>query len=207
MNIVIVDDDPIVVASLANIIELISQGEIKTIATGLTGREAVALYFDKHPDVILMDIQMPEMNGLEALDEIMKRDPSAKVVLLTTFLDDDYIIQALKLKAKGYLMKTSVNHIHEALYAVNIGGYVYGDEIISKIPTFFKEDKPLAIFQELNELQYQIVSLVADGMNNREIAQHLNLSEGTVRNYLSEILSILDIRDRTQLAIAYYKYQ
>lgn len=204
MKIVIIDDDPIVCQSLKMIIEKGSKEEIQVLATGKNGKEAIELFQKMKPDMLLLDIQMDEMSGLEACEIILKKDPQAKIIFLTTFLDEDYIATALRLGAKGYLMKSDVAHILPALYAVKEGHRVYGDEIIKILPTMMEEE-PREAFQELTEKEWELVEEIAQGKSNKEIAKELFLSEGTVRNYLSVILDKLGLRDRTQLVVRYYK--
>ena len=210
MRIIIIDDDPLVCQSLKTIIEAGSkQGsgeEIEVITMGENGEEAVAFYEKERPDIILLDIRMDKMDGLEAGKVILEKDPEAKILYLTTFLDGDYIVEALRIGAKGYLMKSGYESIVNALYAIQEGQRVFGDEIIEKIPGMIKQEKTKTI-PELTKREMDLVERVAEGMNNKEIAEELFLSEGTVRNYLSIILEKLQLRDRTQLAIFYYKNQ
>ncbi|NMB15187.1 MAG: response regulator transcription factor [Gallicola sp.] len=210
MRIIIIDDDPLVCQSLKTIIEAGSkQGsgeEIEVITMGENGEEAVAFYEKERPDIILLDIRMDKMDGLEAGKVILEKDPEAKILYLTTFLDGDYIVEALRIGAKGYLMKSGYESIVTALYAIQEGQRVFGDEIIEKIPGMIKQEKTKTI-PELTKREMDLVERVAEGMNNKEIAEELFLSEGTVRNYLSIILEKLQLRDRTQLAIFYYKNQ
>ena len=210
MRIIIIDDDPLVCQSLKTIIEAGSkQGsgeEIEVITMGENGEEAVAFYEKERPDIILLDIRMDKMDGLEAGKVILEKDPEAKILYLTTFLDGDYIVEALRIGAKGYLMKSGYESIVTALYAIQEGQRVFGDEIIEKIPGMIKQEKTKTI-PELTKREMDLVERVAEGMNNKEIAEELFLSEGTVRNYLSIILEKLQLRDRTQLEIFYYKNQ
>ena len=210
MRIIIIDDDPLVCQSLKTIIEAGSkQGsgeEIEVITMGENGEEAVAFYEKERPDIILLDIRMDKMDGLEAGKVILEKDPEAKILYLTTFLDGEYIVEALRIGAKGYLMKSGYESIVTALYAIQEGQRVFGDEIIEKIPGMIKQEKTKTI-PELTKREMDLVERVAEGMNNKEIAEELFLSEGTVRNYLSIILEKLQLRDRTQLAIFYYKNQ
>ncbi|HHT24925.1 MAG TPA: response regulator transcription factor [Clostridiaceae bacterium] len=217
MKIIIIDDDALVCESLATIAVhgAIKQGTetIEVLAIGHDGKTAVDLYNKYQPDIILLDIRMPELNGLEAGKIILENHPEAKILYLTTFLDEEYIVQALRIGAKGYLMKSSVKNVLPALYAIERGQRVFGDEIIEKLPPLLdqaaknKTDYQAKnnIFSKLSETEHTIVELIADGKNNREIAEALHFSEGTIRNYLSTILEKLNLRDRTQLAITYYK--
>lgn len=182
--------------------------KITVAATGSDGTEAVDLYRVYQPDVLLMDIRMKEKSGLDASAEILKEFPDARILLLTTFSDDEYIVKALKLGAKGYLLKQDYASILPALEAVCSGQTVFGTEIMSRIPelihsgsSFHYED------YDISRRELEIIRLIADGLSNKEIASQLFLSEGTVRNYLSSILDKLQLRDRTQVAVFYYKHK
>lgn len=205
MNVLIVDDDRVVGISLKTILE--AEPDITVPALGRDGSEAIALYKEHHPDILLMDIRMEGMNGLDAATAILASDPAAKILFLTTFSDDEYIVRALRLGAKGYLLKQDFESIVPALHAVYGGQNVFGSEVVKKIPNILSTPKePDVSGLPLNEKEIEIMKLVAEGLNNKEIAQTLFLSEGTVRNYLSSTLEKLDLRDRTQLAIYYYKH-
>lgn len=205
MKVVIVDDDRLVGISLKTILE--AEENISVAALGTDGAQAISLYKEHTPDILLMDIRMEGMNGLDAATEILSSDPAAKILFLTTFSDDEYIIRALRLGAKGYLLKQDFESIVPALHAVFGGQNVFGSEVVKKIPTILgntKDTDPKEL--PLNEKEFEIMRLVAEGLNNKEIATTLFLSEGTVRNYLSSTLEKLELRDRTQLAIYYYKH-
>ena len=206
MKIIIVDDDCLVAGALKTILEV--NEDVDVVATGLDGRDAVLLYGEHKPDVLLMDIRMKNMDGLEAATEILHVYPEANILLLTTFLDDEYIVKALRLGAKGYLLKQDYASILPALQAVNLGQTVFGKEIVSKIPDLIrKEEKFDYSSYGINEREQEIIRLIADGYSNREIAAELFLSEGTIRNYLSAILDKLQLRDRTQVAVFYYQHR
>lgn len=205
MQIVIVDDDQLVALSLKTILE--ADPSITVAATGQDGAEAIALYRKYRPDVLLMDIQMKSMDGLQAAEEIRKLDKDAKILFLTTFSDDEYIVRALQTGAKGYILKQDYEGIVPALHAVQRGQSVFGGEIVQKIPDLIgsnEEPFDFAAF-DISEKEQAIIGQVAQGRSNREIAEELYLSEGTVRNYISIVLDKLSLRDRTQLAVFYYQ--
>lgn len=205
MKVLVVDDDRVVGISLKTILE--AEPDITVPALGKDGSEAIALYKEYQPDILLMDIRMEGMNGLDAATTILAKDPAAKILFLTTFSDDEYIVRALRLGAKGYLLKQDFESIVPALHAVYGGQNVFGSEVVKKIPDILSTPKEPDITElPLNEKEIEIMKLVAEGLNNKEIAQKLFLSEGTVRNYLSSTLEKLELRDRTQLAIYYYKH-
>lgn len=206
MRIVIIDDDQLVCMSLKMILE--ADTDITVTAAGNDGSEALPLYKEHNPDVLLMDIRMKGMNGTDALAELIKVYPDAKVLFLTTFVDDEYIVKALELGAKGYIVKQNYENIVPALRAVYSGQNVYGTEVMEKIPELMKSaDSFDYSAYDISEKEYEIITLVADGLSNKEIATNLYLSEGTVRNYLSSILEKLELRDRTQLAVFYYQHK
>lgn len=198
MNVIIVDDDYLVVSSLKTIV---TASGIDVLAIGHNGIEAIKLYKEYSPDLILMDIRMEEMNGIEASKEILRIDTDAKILLITTFQDDEYISEALSLGCKGYILKQNIQGILPAINAVYSGNHVFDSKIVSSIQHHSKKN----INTDLTDREFDILLLVADGLNNKEIADKLYLSEGTVRNYISSMLEKLSLRDRTQLAIYYYK--
>lgn len=204
MNLLLIDDDLLVTTALKTILE--TDPQLHVIGTGSSGEDAIRLYQKLHPDVLLMDIRMKEMNGLEASRLILKQDPEAKILLLTTFSDDDYIVKALRIGTRGYLLKQDYAHIIPAIQAVSIGQTVFGSEIMNRIPDLLGKKEGFCCEQyDISERELAIIQGVADGLSNREIAETLFLSEGTVRNYLSSILDKLNLRDRTQLAVFYLK--
>ena len=204
MKIVVVDDDNIVLLSLKTIIE--AEG-IEVVATGKSGIEAVALYEEHQPDILLSDIRMEGMDGITAAGQVLEKYPEARVLFLTTFSDDEYVVNALKCGAKGYILKQDFEGIVPALQAVYSGQSVFGGEIVNKLPSIQTTDTRTEKFAErgITEKEFEIIELVAKGLSNKEIAEQLFLSEGTVRNYLSNILDKLELRDRTQLVVMYYR--
>ncbi|WP_346016435.1 response regulator transcription factor [Ignavigranum ruoffiae] len=210
MKILLVDDDPLVTSGLQTIIEIASREDadpMKIVDIGQNGQEAINLFQQTRPDLILMDIRMPLMNGIEAGEQILKLDNQAKIIFLTTFQEDDYIVKALKIGAQGYLLKTNYQSLVPALRAVQEGQSVFGREIMAKVPDFISREADKADLEQstLNAKEQELLYQVAQGLNNKEIAEVMHFSEGTVRNYISQLLEKLDLRDRTQLAIYYYK--
>lgn len=204
MKIIIVDDDRLVGISLKTIIE--ASGEIQVAAVGYNGREAVTLYDTYSPDILLMDIRMDTMTGLDAGAQILKAHPDAKILYLTTFADDEYIIRALKLGARGYILKQDFESIIPALNAVDAGQSVFGEDIIAKIPSLLSHKKKTDLHDfDITDKETELIALIAEGLSNREIAGTLFLSEGTVRNAISVIMDKLGLKRRTQIAIFYYK--
>jgi DNA-binding NarL/FixJ family response regulator len=226
IHLIIIDDDPFVCDSLKTI--LAAQPDIEVLATGQNGAEAEDLYRLHQPDILLTDIQMPKRSGLEAAANILAEWPEAKIVLLTTFADDQYILDALRIGTKGYLIKQDVATIAPALRLVMSGQSVLGNEVFGRMDKLMSEglsqmesghsggaesgdSSSSSSSQENNPLsaltnrEYQVVELVALGLDNRQIAAKLYISEGTVRNTISVILQKLALKNRTQLAVLYYR--
>ncbi len=204
MNIIIVDDDKLVCMSLRTILQ--AEEGITVLATGGSGPEAVRLYDEYRPDILLMDIQMGGGSGLDAGEEILKRHPEARVLFLTTLSDDEYILRALGIGSRGYLIKQDIASIAPALKAVMSGQSVFGNEVTTRLPELMKREKGADLSgYSMGEREKELVRLVAKGLSNREIADAMCLSEGTVRNYLSAVLEKLGLRDRTQLAVFYLR--
>lgn len=209
MRVIVIDDDAVVVSSLG--IVLGAQEDIEVVGSGTSGEDAVRLWDEQHPDVGLFDIQMPGMDGLEAAERILGADPDARIVFLTTFSDDEYIVRALRLGARGYLIKQDVATIAPALRSVMRGQSVMEGEVLGRAvslgaePHDEAEPDLVALFPQLTDREREVVRLVAEGLDNREIAQAAYMGEGTVRNHISSILSKLGLRNRTQIAVAYWR--
>lgn len=205
MNVLIVDDDPIVVESLATILD--AQPDIEIAGTATSGPGAEARYAELNPDVVLMDVRMPKGDGLTSGKAIITSDPTARVVYLTTFADDDYIVQALRLGARGYLIKQEARAIAPALRKVMTGEIVLAGEVAelaqstSDSPGAMTSSAPMGPPTRLTDRERVVIDLIAEGLDNKEIASELHLSEGTVRNHISMILAKLGLKNRTQVAV------
>ena len=198
MKLLVVDDDGLIRDSLKMLLE--TEGGW-TVRTAPDGEKALALCREEAPDVALMDIRMPVCDGVAATRRIKDAFPSVKIIMLTTFTDDGYIASAIDAGAEGYLLKsTPADGIVERIRAVEKGALVFdrGVGLSAK-----KTAGPS--FPELTGRENEILSLVASGLSNGEIASRLYLSQGTVRNAVSAILNKLELRDRTQLAVHYWK--
>lgn len=212
MRLIVVDDDRLVVDSLKIILG--AQPQIEVVGTGANGDDAVALYAEHAPDIALLDIQMPGRDGLSAAREILERDPAARVVFLTTFSDDEYIVSALKLGARGYLIKTDVAAIPPALVQVMDGKRVLEGKAIEDVDfsgagadanDADSAPRRPAAFVGLTDRELEVAELIARGLDNKEIAATAYMGEGTVRNHISSILAKMGLRNRTQIAIAYLR--
>ena len=208
IKILIVEDQELIRQSLEIILS--SQPGLSVIGLAGNGNEAVEMAGALSPDVILLDIRMPGMDGVSACRIIKEKYPGIKIIVLTTFDDDEYVFDAIKYGANGYLLKgTSVDELANAIRTVYNNGTLINPAIASKLVGFFskiaKGDIPIPrqepSLTELNQRENDIVKQVCKGYSNKEIAHTLFLSEGTVRNSISTILAKLNLRDRTQLVL------
>lgn len=206
MRVLIVDDDAIVAGSLATILG--AEEDIEIVGTGGSGPEAVGLHARTRPDVLLLDIRMPGGDGLAAAERILADDEGARIVFLTTFSDDEYIGRALRMGARGYLIKQDVARIAPALRGVMAGMSVLEGEVLERTAALGSpaaERARRAAFGTLTDREYEVVEAVSEGLDNAGIAERLAMSEGTVRNRISAVLAKLGLRNRTQIAVLYYR--
>jgi len=205
LKILIVDDDALIRDSLKILLGL--EDDIEVVGTASNGQEAFDLVREKGPDIVLMDIRMPIMDGVLGTKLIKENFRDIKVVILTTFKDDEYIKEAVKNGAEGYILKNqSSDSIVEGLRAVYKGNTVFEKDVVNVITSMFenkKKKKPEDF--NLTEREVEILTLLSEGLSNKEIAEKMFLSDGTVRNYITTLLEKLQLRDRTQLAIFYLK--
>jgi len=207
IRVLVVDDQKIMRQGLKMILG--QEEDLEIVGLASNGQEALAFcQGNPSPDIVLMDIQMPVMNGVEATKALQAYDPAIRVIILTTFHDDAYIFASLREGAHGYLLKDAPPEtIIQSIRAVYEGGAMIQPEIASRVIRQFnriQETKPeflLGQKESLTDREEEICRLVARGLNNREIAAELFLSDGTVKNHITRILDKLDLRDRTQLAI------
>ncbi|WP_459129846.1 response regulator transcription factor [Guggenheimella bovis] len=202
----LVDDEKLIREGLKVILQ--SYGDIGVVCDAKDGEEACSIAQEKEIDVILMDIRMPGMNGVEATRCIKKSKPEIKIVILTTFQDSEYIDQALSYGASGYLLKDSESDvIYKAVQAAYEGSVVVHPSIASAMlhGDLKKDLERVQETYDLSEKEVELIQEVARGYTNKEIADKLFLSTGTVKNQISMLLSKLDLRDRTQLTIFAFK--
>ena len=208
IKVLIADDQDLIRESLKIVLDM--NGDMEVVGLAENGSKVLEFVKKDIPDVILMDIRMPEIDGVLCTKTVKEKYPDIKIIILTTFDDDDYVYHALKYGASGYLLKgCSVQELTSAIHTVISGGSILNKNVTSKVVKLFNQMAQTNISMEaaaegvkdLTATEKKITGLVGNGLSNREIAEKLFLSEGTVRNGLSSILSKLNLRDRTQLAI------
>ncbi|KAB3531508.1 response regulator transcription factor [Alkaliphilus serpentinus] len=205
IRVMLVDDDQMITSSLSYI--LATDSSIEVVTSCSNGREAIDAIKNNPIDVILMDIRMPICDGVSATKKIMSLYPKVKIIILTTFDEDEYVYEALKNGAKGFLLKNvSPDKLIDAIKAVYNGNILIHQDVALKLTSMLQIKKETSWdIYGLNDTEINIMELIAEGLSNKEIADRVYLSEGTVKNKISEILHKLDLRDRTQMAIFYLK--
>jgi DNA-binding NarL/FixJ family response regulator len=203
IRVLIVDDHTLFRDGLRAL--LASIPDIEVVGEAPSGKEALRLAADHQPDVILMDIQMPDLNGIEATRQILRISPHIGIIMLTMFQDDDSVFAAMRAGARGYVLKGADQAVLlRALHAVGNGESLFSPEIAQRLMRFFANLEPKAepeLFPELTEREREILSFIADGQTNTDIATQLVISMKTVRNHVSNIFSKLQVADRAQAAI------
>ncbi len=209
IRILLVDDQTLFRESIKSVLEMRNPC-MQVVAQAADGKEGLELAESLHPDIILMDVRMPVMDGVESARLIRNRCPEAKIIMLTTFDDDEYVFEALKAGAAGFLLKDiPPAGLEAAIISVYNGGVLMSPEIADKVvnklsngpPTKSKSDYD-SIREIITERELEILQAIAQGKGNREIAKEFYLSEGTVRNYVSNIYAKLNVKDRAE-AILY----
>ncbi|MEM8861048.1 MAG: response regulator transcription factor [Chloroflexota bacterium] len=203
IRILIVDDQWLVREGIASMLEIDEM--FKVVGTAADGQEAIDQAHSTRPDVILMDIRMPNMSGIEAAGKISQTHPNCHIIMLTTFDDDEYVVQSLLAGACGYLMKdTPAKDLMQAIRLANQGIFQLGPEVAGNlVGSLQKQQSTPAPAEEipLTQREIEILILLANGATNKEIAEKIVVTEGTVKNHVSNILKRLDLRDRTQAAV------
>lgn len=205
-RLLLVEDQAIVRQGLKVILE--QDTKLRVVEEAENGQQAIEKLENKMVDLVIMDVRMPVMNGIEATRIIKQQWPTIKILMLTTFNDDEYAVEALKEGANGFLLKTAdSNKLIEAVYSCMSGGMTIHDEVAAKVmPRLLKRSKQSEQIVELSTRELAITKLVGEGMTNKEIGEQLFLSIGTVKNHLTQILQKTGLRDRTQLAIYAVKH-
>jgi len=206
IRVLLVDDQKLMREGLRVLLEL--EPDLDVVAEAGDGQAAVEAYAAHQPDVVLMDIRMPGMDGVEATWRLRERWPQARVIILTTFDDDEYVFEGLRAGALGYLLKdVSGQELAEAVRTVATGGALIEPSVARKVLAEFARlappARPLeeALPEPLSGREREVLQLLGQGLSNREIATRLSLAEGTVKNYVTGILQKLGVRDRTQAAV------
>lgn len=194
MRILCVDDDYL---SLNALKVLLQPNEVIIYTNPL---EAIEFFRKEKVDIVILDIRMPQMNGVEVAKKLREINQDIKIILLSTFIESSMLKEIIQHKINGYLLKTNPEGILKSIHSVMNHQSVFDDTIL---PTIHFEQTNHYI-DELSEIENKIVQLIAKGYNNQEIAQQLSYSLGTIRNYVSNILEVLQLRDRTQLVVYYY---
>lgn len=206
VRLLLVDDQRLMRDGLRTLLEM--EPEMTVIGEASNGQEALDQYAVLRPDVALMDVRMPVMDGVETTRRLRARWPDARVIILTTFDDDEYVFEGLRAGALGYLLKdVSMQELTEAIHTVMAGGVLIEPSVARKVVAEFARLTPqspaasIELVEALSEREIEILKLLAEGLTNREIAGRLYLAEGTVKNYVTNILGKIGARDRTQAAL------
>ncbi len=213
IRILLVDDQQLLRQGIKLLLEL--EPGLQVVGEANNGQEALELFERLKPDVTLMDIRMPVLDGVAATQQLRQRWPDSKIIILTTFDDETYVFEGLRAGALGYLLKdVSSQELAQAIRTVNAGGALIEPSVARKVLAEFsrlaapaaprsKEDSQI---EALSERELEILRLVASGLSNRQIAERLFLAEGTVKNYISTIFQKLGVQDRTQAVLAAQKH-
>lgn len=213
IRVLLVDDQKLIRQGIQTLLEL--EPDLQVVGTAENGRDAIAAVERLQPDVVLMDVRMPEMDGVAATRVLSERFPQVGVIILTTFDDDEYVFEGLKAGARGYLLKdVSSDDIAAAVRTVAAGGALIQPSIARKVVAEFSRlaagpvsSSPASaspvdpLVQPLTERELDVLRALANGLSNREIADKLVITEGTVKNHVSNLLAKLDVRDRTQAVL------
>jgi DNA-binding NarL/FixJ family response regulator len=203
LSVLIADDHPVFRDGIRTL--LLAVPDMECVGEAETGDEAVKLAAHLQPDVILMDIQMPALNGIDATRQIVRASPHIAVLMMTMFDDDNSVFSAMRAGARGYVLKGAKHdEIQRALRAAGSGEAIFSPSVAARMMAFFTSMRPakvLDVFPELSQREREILDLIAQGYKNPEIVERLVLSPKTVRNHVSNILSKLQVADRTQAVL------
>ncbi|MCT6893085.1 MAG: response regulator transcription factor [Bombilactobacillus mellifer] len=205
IKVLIVDDHAMVRMGISTYLQV--EPDIKVIGTAENGKEAVEKAQSLKPDVILMDLVMPEMNGVEASKKILKNNPKQKIIILTSFIDDELVYPAIRAGATSYILKTgSAEEIIDAIHKAIIGKSVFEDEVADKIKKNPDKVREQELFETLTNRELEVLRLIGQGKTNKEIGDELFISLKTVKTHVSNILNKLNVQDRTQATIYAFKH-
>lgn len=204
IRIVVVDDQTLVRTGIRSLLAL--KGELEVVGEASDGVEALEIIAKTAPDVVLLDIRMPRLSGIEVLKELQAKPGMPAVLLLSTFDDDDALLEGMRFGAKGFLLKdVSLERLVESIKAVVVGGTLFRPGVTERNLASIKENQStflkLPLPDPLTSREKEVLALMADGFNNREISIALNVVEGTIKNHVSSVLSKLGVRDRTRAVL------
>jgi DNA-binding NarL/FixJ family response regulator len=202
LRVLIADDHPVFRGGLRALLS--TDPNLDVVAEAAGGAEAVQLAAAERPDVVLMDLHMPDLDGVEATGQILRDNPDAAILVLTMFDDDDSVFAAMRAGARGYVLKgTNQAHILHAIHAVGAGGAAFGPSVAERMLQHFNRASPRAgsAFPQLTEREIEVLDQIAQGQPNQRIALRLSISEKTVRNHVSNIFTKLAVTDRTEAAL------
>lgn len=204
IRVLIADDDSLIRESLKIILTMYD--DIQVIGAVENGLEALDACIKEEVDVALLDVRMPVLNGVDGVKEIVK-NTKTKCLILTTFDEDEYIVNGIKNGAKGYILKNnSPDKIIDAIRTVYKGNTVFQDVVMNKIKELIEDKKEIKLDEEnFTAREIEVIKAVAEGLSNKEVAQKLYISEGTVKNYITSILDKTGLEHRTQIAVSYLK--
>jgi DNA-binding NarL/FixJ family response regulator len=207
IGVLLVDDQAMIRAGLRMVLE--SEPDLSVVAEASNGVEAVQIGRRERPDVVLMDVRMPEMDGIEATRRLLEAVPDTRVIVVTTFDIDDYVYGALRAGASGFLLKDAPpDDLIAAIRVVARGDALIAPSVTKRLIAEFadrREEQPVHGLDDLTERETEVLALIARGMSNAEIAEELFVSETTVKTHVSHILTKLDLRDRVQAVVAAYE--
>jgi len=205
IKVVFIDDHEMVRIGVASYLS--AQSDIEVIGEADNGRTGVELVLELRPDIVLMDLVMKEMDGIEATAKIIEQWPEAKIIVVTSFLDDEKVYPALEAGATSYMLKTSkASDIANAVRATYAGQPVLEPEVTGKMMMKMRQKQPVLPHEELTEREMEVLLLVTEGKSNQEIADELFIALKTVKTHVSNILSKLQVQDRTQAVIYAFKH-
>ncbi len=206
IKVLLIDDHEMVRLGVSAYLSV--QDDLEVIGEAENGQVGVAKALELRPDVILMDLVMPEMDGIEATQEIMKAWPQARIIIVTSFIDDEKVFPAINAGAKSYLLKTSsASEIAQAIRNTYKGEGVFEAEVTDKLVNRIQRQQKKNLHDELTAREMEVLLLIAEGMSNQDIADSLYITLKTVKTHVSNILSKLEVEDRTQATIYAFKHQ
>lgn len=204
IRVLLVEDQTLVRRGICGLLAL--TGDIEVVAEAADGEEAIARIPDVQPDVVLLDVRLPKLSGIEVLERLRQRGALPPTILLTTFDDDEALLKGVRAGARGFLLKdVSVERLADAIRQVNAGGSLIRPAITERVEERVRQFTPnfesLSSPDRLTRRETEVLRLMAGGYSNREIAESLDLSEGVVKNRVSDVLSKLGVRDRTRAVL------